>query len=355
MSFHDNLLNAFYTYCGALMEHFDYSIRSAALIGLDQVVNKLGGDIDWLLRQVGLPLDLLDNPELLISYAKFESVLELGADHFNCDDFGLRIAQYQDLSMLGAVGLLMETCDSFSEAVKLAQTFICTHVLGEYWKIDHYERHSVITRYQFAHSSPQACQLKELSLAVCFRLLRALCGSHFEAEFVNFTHESISSQKLYLDYFGFKVRFNQEQNQIGFSNKFLDQKIARYDDDTRAYLLRELNRKLDRDRNDLVRQVRTLILQTLGSNEHNIDTVSTFLGLHSRTLQRRLKLEGTSFKYLLKETRINTASWLLQASNMDVTLMSQMLGYSDVSAFSRAFTIVTGFSPRAWRKLRRNE
>jgi len=346
-------MSAFYIYLGSIMEHFDYSIRSAALTGLDQVVNKLDGDFDWLLQEVGLPLDLLENPEQLISYAKFESVLELGADHYNCEDFGLRIAQHQDLRMLGAVGLLMETCDSFSEAVKLAQTFICTHVLGEYWKIDHYERHSVITRYQFAHSSPQACQLKELSLAVCFRLLRSLCGPHFEAEFVNFTHESISNQKLYLDYFGLKVRFNQEQNQIGFSNKFLDQKIARYDDDTRAYLLRELNRKLDRDRNDLVRQVRTLILQMLGSDEHNIATVAEFLGLHSRTLQRRLKKEGTSFKYLLKETRTNTASWLLQASNMDITLMSQILGYSDVSAFSRAFSIVTGFSPRAWRKLRR--
>jgi len=337
------------------MKHFDYSIRSAALTGLDQVVNDLGGDIEWLLRRVGLPLDLLENPEQLISYAKFESILELGATHFSCDDFGLRIAQHQDLRMLGAVGLLMETCDSFGEAVKLAQTFICTHVLGEYWKIDHYEQHSVITRYQFAHSSPQACQLKELSLAVCFRLLRALCGPNFKAEFIYFTHHSISSQKSYLEHFDLKVRFNQEQNQIGFSNKYLSQKIARFDDNTRAYLLRELNRKLDQDRHDLVRQVRTLILQTLGSNEHNIDTVAAFLGLHSRTLQRRLKLEGTSFKDLLMETRTNTASWLLQASNMDVTLMSQMLGYSDVSAFSRAFSNTTGYSPRAWRKLRSNE
>jgi len=337
------------------MEHFDYSIRSAALTGLDQVVIKLGGDNELLLKRAGLPLDLLENPEQLISYAKFENVLELGASHFNCDDFGLRIAQHQDLHMLGAVGLLMETCSSFGEAIKLAQTFICTHVLGEYWKVDHYERHSVITRYQFAHSSPQACQLKELSLAVCFRLLRALCGPNFKAEFVHFTHQSISSEKVYLDYFGLKVRFNQEQNQIGFSNKFLDQKIARYDDDTRAYLLRELNRKLDRDRHDLVRQVRTLILQTLGSDEHTIDTVAAFLGLHKRTLQRRLKREDTSFKYLLMETRTNTASWLLQASNMDVTLMSQILGYSDVSAFSRAFSMATGYSPRAWRKLRRNE
>jgi len=339
----------------AFMNHVDYSVRSAALTGLDLVVGELGGDIDWLLQEVGLPLDLLANPEQLISYAKFERVLELGARHVNCDDFGLRIAQHQDLSMLGAVGLLMETCRSFDEAVKLAQTYICTHVLGEYWKIDHYEQHSVITRYQFAHSSPQACQLKELSLAVCFRLLRSLCGPDFKAEFVHFTHQPISNEKSYVSYFGLKVRFNQEQNQIGFSNKFLNQKIARYDDDTRAYLLRELNRKLERDRHDLVRQVRTLILQTLGSEEHTIATVATFLGLHPRTLQRRLKQEGTSFKHLLMETRTNTASWLLQASTMDITLMSQMLGYSDVSAFSRAFSRATGSSPRQWRTMPSSE
>ena len=338
-----------------MKETVDYSIRAAALTGLDQVVDSLGGDYAWLLKQAGLPFDLLENPEQLISYAKLEDVLELGAHHFKCDNFGLRIAQHQDLRMLGAVGLLLETCESFSDAVKLAQTFICTHVLGEYWKIDHYKRHSVITRYQFAHSSPQACQLKELSLAVCFRLLRALCGDQFEAEFVHFTHAPISDQKLYLDYFGIKVRFNQEQNQIGFSNHFLTQKIARYDDDVRTYLLADLTQKLDRDRHDVVRQVRTLILQTLGSGEHNIMTVSGFLGLHPRTLQRRLQEEGISFKYLLKETRINTASWLLQASNMDITLMSQLLGYNDVSAFSRAFSAETRMSPRVWRQLRRQE
>lgn len=333
------------------MQPLDYSIRSAALTGLDQVVEELDGNIDLLLNQAGLPLNLLENPDQFISYHKFEHVLELGARHFSCDDFGLRIAQKQDLRMLGAVGLLMETCHSFRDAIKLAQTFICTHVLGEYWKIDHYDQHSVITRYQFAHSSPQARQLKELSLAVCFRLLRALCGPNFKAEFVNFTHQSISSPASYSHYFELKVRFNQEQNQIGFSNTFLDQKIARYDDHTRDYLLSELNRKLDRDQHDLVRQVRTLILQTLGSEKLNIDTVASFLGMHPRTLQRRLKLEGTSFKHLLMETRTSTARWLLQASKMDITLMSQMLGYNDVSAFSRAFSSANGYSPRAWRNL----
>jgi len=337
------------------MQVLDYSIRSAALTGLDLVVAELEGDIDSLLEKSGLPLDLLDKPDQFISYHKFENILELGARQFYCEDFGLRIAQKQDLRMLGAVGLLMETCHSFRDAIKLAQTFICTHVLGEYWKIDHYPQHSVITRYQFAHSSPQARQLKELSLAVCFRLLRALCGPNFKAEFVHFTHQSISNQSSYVNYFDLKVRFNQEQNQIGFSNTFLDQKIARYDDHTRDYLLSELNRKLDQDRHDLIRQVRSLILQTLGSEKLNIDTVAKFLGLHPRTLQRKLKQEDTSFKYLLMETRTNTARWLLQASKMDITLMSQMLGYNDVSAFSRAFKSASGYSPRAWRKSPREQ
>lgn len=337
------------------MPDLDYSIRLGALWGLDELVRELGGSPEHLLAHAKLPVDIRADPEQSVSYAKFENILELGATYCDCPDFGLRLATKQGLEMLGVVGLLMERCASFGDALKLAQTYICTHVLGEYWQVDHYPQQVIITRYQFAHSAPNAKQLKELSIGVCFRLIKTLCGTPFQADFVHFTHHAISSDQRYQNYFGAPVRFNQEQNQIGFSSKFLSQKITSFDPHTRAQLLQQLNQGLARSQGDLVRQVRVLILQSIGSAEHSLDTVAEFLSIHPRTLQRRLKQEGYSYNALLLEMRMSMARWLLQASDMKVTLMSQTLGYSDVSAFSRAFHSAMGHSPRQWRQLRDND
>ncbi len=55
---------------------------------------------------------------------------------------------------------------------------------------------------------------------------------------------------------------------------------------------------------------------------------------------------------MLNEIRISTACWHLEASNMDITLLSEILGYSDISAFSRAFKTQKQCSALQWRKQR---
>ena len=101
---------------------------------------------------------------------------------------------------------------------------------------------------------------------------------------------------------------------------------------------------------DIERQVRTLILQTMGIKEHSLDNIAALLHLHKRTLQRKLKDKGLYFKSILNEVRINTACWHLEASNMDITLISEILGYRDISAFSRAFKSEMKCSALQWRK-----
>jgi AraC-like DNA-binding protein len=73
------------------------------------------------------------------------------------------------------------------------------------------------------------------------------------------------------------------------------------------------------------------------------------MDLHKRTLQRRLLDEKLQFKSLLQEVKINTACWHLAASSMDITQLSELLGYADVAAFSKAFRLRQQMSPAQWR------
>ena len=74
------------------------------------------------------------------------------------------------------------------------------------------------------------------------------------------------------------------------------------------------------------------------------------LGLGERTLQRRLQRDGTSFAALLDEIRAQLARSYLGDPRLAIFEVAYLLGYSEPSAFNRAFRRWTGQSPRRWRR-----
>jgi AraC-like DNA-binding protein len=82
-----------------------------------------------------------------------------------------------------------------------------------------------------------------------------------------------------------------------------------------------------------------------------IGEVAQLLQVSSRTLQRQLSEEGLSYSGLVERCRCRTACESLQHTSDPVQDIAAMLGYSDVSSFSRAFHRWTGKTPRAYRTL----
>ncbi|WP_226642633.1 helix-turn-helix transcriptional regulator [Microbulbifer variabilis] len=91
-------------------------------------------------------------------------------------------------------------------------------------------------------------------------------------------------------------------------------------------------------------------MQTLGAKQRNLAQVAQLMNIPVRTLQRHLSTAGTSFKQLLQDARMETARWHLRSSNIEIGLLSASLGYTDTSAFSKAFRAVHGYSPLQWGK-----
>ena len=87
--------------------------------------------------------------------------------------------------------------------------------------------------------------------------------------------------------------------------------------------------------------------------QHSLGHIAELLGLHPRTLQRRLAAEGLSFKPLVHRVKMDLAGWQVHASSMPLTLLADVLGYADQAAFSKAFREAYGMSPSAWRRLHR--
>ena len=97
-------------------------------------------------------------------------------------------------------------------------------------------------------------------------------------------------------------------------------------------------------------QVRRIVAASLRSGEVTIERIATRLGTSARTIQRRLQDRGQSFKDLVAETRLALSRRYLENSSMSLTDTAFLLGYSDLSAFSRAFRRWTGVSALEFRR-----
>jgi AraC-like DNA-binding protein len=103
---------------------------------------------------------------------------------------------------------------------------------------------------------------------------------------------------------------------------------------------------------DLVTRVRHHIKETVGSRHCNLDGICRRSGIHPRALQRALREHRLTFRQLLLDVRQELAEDYFRNSSLSVVELSELLGYRNASAFSRAFKQRTGLSPQHWKEQR---
>ena len=165
---------------------------------------------------------------------------------------------------------------------------------------------------------------------------------------VHFQHRDIGQGPLVSDFFAAPVAFGQPQSMIRFGARKLDAAMPQPNPAFAELLLRRLDDRLARlDRQPtLSDEVGEIIEQRLRNGGTQIASVARALDLSERTLRRRLNEEGTSFRDLLERVRRNTCTLLLRDGGMSLAEISEALGYSEQSAFNRAFRGWYGVAPR---------
>jgi AraC-like DNA-binding protein len=96
-------------------------------------------------------------------------------------------------------------------------------------------------------------------------------------------------------------------------------------------------------------KVRELVRLQLPAGRCTIERVARQLDVDRRTLHRKLAAEGRTFSDILESVRTEIATRILQSRERPLTAVADLLGFSDLSAFSRWFRARFGLSPSAWR------
>ena len=131
---------------------------------------------------------------------------------------------------------------------------------------------------------------------------------------------------------------------------FTNEKVMSFDKDLNTLLITRAENLLEQQTsNSPVEVIKDYVIKTLPDHVPDIDEIALYLHLSVRSTQRKLQEYGTSYSQLLDVIRKELAlTYLLQTSN-SVLYVSERLGFSEQSAFQRAFKRWTGLTPRGYR------
>jgi AraC-like DNA-binding protein len=103
------------------------------------------------------------------------------------------------------------------------------------------------------------------------------------------------------------------------------------------------------DADDVIGRVRRLLRATVTTRRSSIDDAASTLRISTRTLKRRLASAGTTFQRLRDEVQFELACQLLRSTTIPTGQIASIVGYSESSAFNRAFRRWAGVPPAEWR------
>lgn len=150
---------------------------------------------------------------------------------------------------------------------------------------------------------------------------------------------------------GFPVVFGAEKLEIVLSLTSLEMPVPTYDPSLREHLV-EYGERILAERGSPRQMTRSrvegLITRSLPGNVIQADEAAANLGMSLRTLARRLKDEGTSYREIVEDLRCDLAQTFI-TNGMSLSEISYSLGYADQAAFSTAFKRWTGQAPSAFR------
>lgn len=202
------------------------------------------------------------------------------------------------------------------------------------------------------HVDEGARGYSEFILGLCVRMIHDLSNRRAAPQWIRFAHAAPPSLDVYERVMPARVHFSAGENAILLDERGLDLPLRSPNPRLAAEIARHADEALARlpPLETFVEKVRALIEAELCGGNPNADHIASSLQMSTRTLSRRLEETGTSHKALLDDVRARLARHYLVNERRSVAEVCRLLGFSEVSAFHRAFKRWYGVSPAHFRR-----
>ena len=285
-----------------------------------------------------------------IPYSAYNQILEKAIGLINDPTVGLKSAEYLHPSHLGALGHAWLASSTLKTAIARAQRF--SRMFDERLDMQVTAEPGVLkVVYMTEYSSQLPDIAMDSNLASLLILCRLNFGNSLLPVYVCMCRSAPSDPKPWHDFFGVEVQFDQGENSMAIRHQDAIKPLTGSSPmmvDLHEDIIKRQIAELDRS--DIINRALVVIMDQLPSGGVSEVSVAEALNMTTRTLHRRLVEKGIGFRSLLTNVRKELVKRYIDEPDYSFTEISFLLGYTDTSAFSRAFKRWHGISPTEARK-----
>ncbi len=319
------------------------------LAGIVAVSEEYGADREQLLRAAGIPQSILDEPGAGVEYELVRKLIEVALEETGQPSLALEFGNRFTITNHGLLGYAVMSSATLGEALSLTTEFLQTRlpVLMATYSVE--KRTACIRVEEAAVLGDVRPSIYELVLSAFHSMALFLTGGTFKYSSMALAYPKPSYAEEYRRLFGCRPEFGADVTELRFDEALMRVVLPFADEVAKKQAAERCEEELAAiaASDDIEQQVRVRLLKSkMNESVPTLDEVASGLGMSARTLRRRLRDYGTSYQRVLNSIRKELALQYLRASGATVADVSERLGYSDQSAFGRAFKGWTGRSPR---------
>lgn len=325
-------------------------VRSASFNKFADVARGIGIDPVRVVRHVGLDLTCLHSPDLRVPEVSLAEVLEISAREAPGVSLGLLVGETWRVSDFGVIGLVLQHQETLGAMLKQFRHY--RHLISDSVVLDVTEHGDAATIdvKLVTGRDDHGRHPMELTLAATLALCRYALGPRWMPRSVHFSHPAPPDTQVHRQMFGPNLSFGAGLDAISLAASDLRHPLSGNDSALGAYAQALLDQMPRPGERTVAHDVQRSLHLLLPRGRHGMEQVSQHLGLSPRTLQRQLERSGATFQQILNDVRRELAMRYLKSHHYPVSQIAGLLGFGEVSAFSRWFAQQFGQAPSRWQR-----
>ncbi len=324
-------------------------IRGGILENFRTTAENLGADVDALLAGADVAPEVLSIPGIYLPYANYMRLMDGAARATGAPHFGLEMTRNMSTGNLGVMGLVMSQAKTVGTAWRSFDRFYRIHDTYGTVNMEEAAGLAIISYGIPRNDLPGARQVYDAAAGISNNIMKQFCGAGFRALGFGFPYPEPTDLACYERLGSGQIRFGTHAMEMYFDRALLRQDLPGGSDEMRLLIDQYFSSVPDvAEHRPVSHRVEDLIRRLLPTGECTLPRIAGALFVSERTLQLQLAGEQCSFRELLEKVRREIATYHLRRGDMPLTQLALVLGYSELSAFSRSFRAWCGVSPREW-------
>ena len=327
-------------------------MRAGGTAGVLELVAACGGSPARVLASAGVSSDDLADPDRMIETRAIALLFDAAARETGDDAFGLHLGERYPFAGLGTISYAVLNAPSVETGLRNLDRYGHLQLQGGRLALEQQGANASLT-YDIGVDAEMARQHAEGAAVIGVRLLQHLIGADWRPRQVLFGHRRPAVTTEHARILRAPLRFGQPLTAaLVFDAADLAHPVPHADRSLLPIVERHLDELLASAAggDDWLTKVRGAVAESLADGAPAIQTIARRLALSVRRFQRRLGEHGVVFKTLVDQLRRELALQYLADGKADLTEIAFLVGYSELSAFDRAFRRWTGSTPVAARK-----